>query len=596
VKNTEKSTCGSVLQHNSSCQLAVILRPNQLGQFNGDLKVCAGNGLWCSRYPNGLAVTVTEKEIVSTNCHEAQTRPFSDLTCRGAKQFSDNFESFIQQVLKQSTTHRQFHYFQHQPSVDETTVPCLEARQAGEILDPNIQGGGIPLCDLMGYALSNARPNHQSESKTKQFPPYLTRLLGTSYPITDNTVPLDQLDALRSEFNTSFMDESLQNVGYTGHVTFLSEYYQQQLGKVYTQCSESDICSSIFYLPYLFGGSPDALKTWPPTDLLYWGMSGGGGSGSGYQIQAFKPGSATHYTLFSGGGGGGAGNTTPEGEVGAISLINTGSGGGGGSQFGGAYLNQGDNLNGLGLGAGTGSGLSALEGTNIIFQAPPAVEYSFYPPVAHPDWSDSRVLTEYADNLKYLLDTLIPALYNQGYSIVVTGGGGGGTGLEFLDALGEEFIPHPVSTEYGFNFCYVFNKAGQYKKSDCVSASAVINNKLTLDQIIYQNIGQLFNQCMKQAILPENCHGYTDYTCTCTFQHVCVITELTNILQLNGFSSDDLPSWLVTPHCSNSETALLLGAAQMDAHHNLQSNQYSKALHGFFKAKNKNISSTPWDI
>ncbi len=298
MKNTAASTCHNILKKNSSCQLALILRPNQLGTFLGELKVCGGNGLWCSRFPSGLNTQVTEDEIVSTDCTQIQSRPFSNSTCRASQQFSDNFESFLKQVLNQTPTHRIFRYFQHQPSINETIVPCLEARQPLVPLDPNIQGGGESLCDLMRYAVGNASPD-------KQFPPYLTRLIGTSYPITQSTQPLNQLSELRVEFDTALMDESVQNVGYTGHVDFLSNYYQQQLSKSYVQCGTTEVCPSIFYLPYQFTGDPAELEIWHPASNNYWGMSGGGGSGAGYQIQAFKSGSTTHYTLFSGGGGGG---------------------------------------------------------------------------------------------------------------------------------------------------------------------------------------------------------------------------------------------------------------------------------------------------
>ncbi len=203
------------------------------------------------------------------------------------------------------------------------------------------------------------------------------------------------------------------------------------------------------------------------------------------------------------------------------------------------------------------------------------------------------ILTEYADNLIYLFYTVIPYLYHEGYTIALTGGGGGGTGFEFLNAVGEEFTPHPVSVGYGVNFCYAFNKAGEYKESDCVSAPTRVTAKLTLDQIIYQNVGGFFNQCMEKAILPENCNGYSNYNCTCTFQHVCVIDNLTNLLLLNGFTANDLPSWLSTPHCSNSETALLLRAEQMDKGN---SNQYSKALKALYQAKNNDVCVPPWTV
>ncbi len=331
--------------------MAAILRPNQVGMFNGELKVCS-HGHWCSVFSDVLTVTVTQNEIVSNNCEAIAFRPFSHFTCSSAKAFSDNFKDFLKQVLNEEPAHHQFRYFQHQPGPYETVVPCLEAQQRGVSLDPNIKGGGVPLCDLMRYAVSNGDPNNQQPSK--QFPSYLTRLLGTSYPITPDTQPLDNLPALVSEFNTPLMDETVQNTGYTGHVDFLTAYYQGQLSKQYQLCGTLEVCPSIFYLSYQFAGKPEALTVWPPQTIKrYWGMSGGGGSGIGYQIQAFKSGSATHYTLFAGGGGGGGGNTTPENLNEIISLINTGSGGGGGEQFADCYMRHGKHLNGLGLGAGT---------------------------------------------------------------------------------------------------------------------------------------------------------------------------------------------------------------------------------------------------
>ena len=599
TKNTAKSTCGTTMNRKSTCQLVVTFLPNRLGHFSGQIKVCGGNGSWCSLYPNALDVTVTQQNIVSKNCSQIKSRPFSDLTCQGSQQFADNFKDFIAQVLQTQPIHSSYRYFQHIPSQDETTIPCLEARQEKVGLDPNIQGGGTPLCQLMGYAVSNADPNgaQPTSGLSKQFPPYLTRLIGTSFPITPNTTPLDRLSALLQDFNTSAMNDSVRNVGYTGYVDFLTNVYQQQLSKAYGSCGISIICPSIFYLPYPLSSEQAQLEQWPPA-MAYWGSSGGGGGGSGYEIRAFRPGSTNHSTLFSGGGGGGAGNTTPEGVGSSItSLINTGSGGGGGSQFADCYLNAGDNLNGLGLGAGTGAGLSTPEGLDVLFKIAPAVDFSFLKPVSHPSWDDQTVLTNYGNNLTRLFDTLIPQLYNEGYTIAVTGGGGGGTGLEFLDALGEEFTPHPVSIGYGFNFCYLFNKNGEVHPHDCIASPTANTPRLTLNDIIYQNLGKLFDEGMRLAILPKNCNGYTDYPCTCNFQHTYVITQLSLILKAYGFSNSDIPIWLINPHCGDSKAVSLLRAGRMDKAQKNNSNQshYRRSLRAFYQANNQDTCVPPWD-
>ena len=557
-----QSTCGTSLNQGASCQLAVVFNPSIRGKFSGKVKVCGNNGLWCSVDPIGFNITVTNNDIVSTQCSTIKSRPFAALDCEGSYTYAQNLYTFISKVLDVSepSTNQHFNYFQHTPSTNETTTPCLQARQTGVNLDPAIQGGGAPLCDLMGYATSNSS---NEPTTSKQYPPYLTTLLGTAYPIESHTVPLARIPELLATFGQTAMDPTIQHLGYNGYVDFLTQYYLQQSSKHYAECGTSATCPSLYYLPYT--SEESLLETWPPQGINYWGMSGGGGSGAGYQIEAFKPGSATHYTLFSGGGGGGGGNTTPKGlNTPNLYLINTGSGGGGGSQFANCYITQNGDFNGLGLGAGTGSGLSALEGHNITYQAPPATDYSYYPPTSHPAWSHAEILASYGDNLTYLFHTLIPQLYNEGYTIAMTGGGGGGAGLEFLNSLGVEFQPQPVSIGYGFNFCYVFNKAQQHTATDCISTPNAGSPKaLTLQNLIYKNIGAFFNEGMNLAV--SSCTGgYSNYQCTCTFQHAYVICKLNDILSANGFSSADIPSWLSIPHCSDNVDSLLTHASLMD--------------------------------
>ena len=234
-----------------------------------------------------------------------------------------------------------FTYFQHTPSPNETIIPCLQAKQTGISLDPLIQSGGISLCDLMGYATSNSSSN---DATSKQFPPYLNFLLGTAYPIEQSTIPLAKTDELLATFALPAMDPTIQNLGYKGYGDFLTRYLLEQGSKHYSACGGAEICPSIYYLPYQ--STETNLIAWPPrTD---YGMSGGGG----------------------------------------------------GSQFSTCYVSptQG-NLNGLGLGSGLGSGLSAQENIPIIYEAPPAADYSYYAPSTHPSWSHSDILAAYGSNL-----------------------------------------------------------------------------------------------------------------------------------------------------------------------------------------------------
>lgn len=592
--NSEQSTCGSTLAQGASCQLAVVFNPDRLGRFAGQLKVCGHNGLWCSVDPVGFNTTVKNNDIVSKQCSTIQSRPFAAQDCSGSYVYANNLYSFMSRVLNvsESTADQHFQYFQHTPSTNETTTPCLQAHQVGVGLDPLIEGGGAPLCDLMGYATSNSGAN---ASISKLFPPYLTMLLGTAYPIESNTTVLQRLPELMATFALPVMDPSVQHLGYNGYVDFLNSYYLQQTVTPYADCGTSAVCPALYYLPYATN-STQLLQTWPPAGINYWGMSGGGGSGAGYQIEAFKPKSATHYVLFSGGGGGGGGNTTPENTPpSVINLISTGSGGGGGSQFANCFVTNEGNFNGLGLGAGTGSGLNVIEGHDVSYQAPPATDYSFYPPNTHPSWDHNTTLTSYGNNLYYLFHTLIPQLYNSGYTIAVTGGGGGGAGLEFLNSAGAEYQPHPVSIGYGFNFCFVFNKAQQHTATDCISSpNAGSPRAITLDNLIYKNIGNFFTQGMTLAV--STCAGgYSNYQCTCSFQHAYVICKLTELLVANGFSSADIPTWLVNPHCNESSSTLVSHASLIEqlSSHTAPSNCV-KSIQNFYQQQTSTACVPPW--
>lgn len=594
----QNTTCGAALNPNGSCTLALFFTPNKLGHFISKLKICGVNGTWCSSFPTIFDITVTQNTLVATNCNAIAERPFATLDCQGSYTYANNFKAFVEQVLHTTAgTNSQFNYFQHTPSQNETTIPCLKARQNGVGLDPKIEGGGVALCDLMSYATNNASVSNNS-TISKLYPPYLNFLLATDYPISLSTVPLSELNQLKNQFATSNMDDSVRDLGYLGHVDFLSSYYLEQIQKTYQNCGTTEVCPGIYYLPYQLTSNQQSLETWPPI-TNYWGSSGGGGSGAGYQIEAFMPGSGIHYTLFSGGGGGGGGNTTPEGSI--INLINVGSGGGGGSQFSDCYSVGSDNLNGLGLGAGTGSGLSIPQGSTVTFAAAPPVDYSFYPPISHPTWDNNAVLTQYGDNLTYLFQVLIPQLYTAGYTITVSGGGGGGAGLEFLNKQGQEFQPHPVSIGYGFNFCYVFNKNKKYERTDCISSSTVSTSPDTvgvdLDTLIYQNIGNFYNQGMNLAVLPQNCNGYTNFTCTCTFQHAYVICELDKLLLANHYTTADVPTWLINPHCNDNQQDLDSASHVIDQYR-LGTNTFTascqRSVQNYFQSKLNTSCVVPW--
>lgn len=582
------SNCGAILNRRSECKLAFRFIPNNKGHFSKELTVCGGGNLWCSKIPSPLAVNVSQNYIVSTNCSEIQPRPFADLTCNSSWQYAENFRLFMSKVLNADPTHREFNYYQHKLSADETETPCLEARQKGVGLDKNILGGGDELCTLMGYADTNASPTTSASPQTKQFPPYANFLLGTEYPVTSSTTPLGILGTLLQDFNTPDMDSMVQNIGLTGFVNFLTNYLQSQVSKTYQNCGSTEVCPTISYLPYKIDDALNVLQSWPIPNVNFWGISGGGGSGAGFQILAFMPGSDNHYTLYSGGGGGGGGNTNPEISNGLNYLINVGSGGGGGNQFANCYINNNQHLDGLGLGAGTGSGQSILEGTNFPFQTPPAVEYSFLAPTNYPSWDHSTIRSQYGSNLQNLFNTHIPALYAQGYTIQISGGGGGGSGLEFLDPSQAEFVPHAVSIGHGFNFCMAFNINNDYRDTDCIPSPTITPETTTINHLIYKNIGPLFRQCMEEAILAKNCNGYQHSVCTCNFQHSCVVAKLGSILVKSHFSLSDIPNWLNSPHCNHNQSALALQAKKLPP-------KERKILQKYLRNQQNTSCDPPWN-
>ena len=183
--------CGSQLGAGQSCNLGINFDPSKIGHYGGQVKVCAGGGIWCSRDPVPFNITVSQTDIAISSCSNVLQRPYASLDCNGVFNYSDNFRQFLAAVVGQAATKSEFTYFQHTLSVDETSTPCLSAIQKFAVLDPEIKGGGAPLCNLLAYASATASDN--TATKTKLYPPYMTNLLGTTFPVT---TPLNNLGFL----------------------------------------------------------------------------------------------------------------------------------------------------------------------------------------------------------------------------------------------------------------------------------------------------------------------------------------------------------------------------------------------------------------
>jgi hypothetical protein len=122
-----------------------------------------------------------------------------------------------------------------------------------------------------------------------------------------------------------------------------------------------------------------------------------------------------------------------------------------GTQIADGYRSGGRVYNGLGLGAGVGSD-------------EPAVEYSYFdyegsgraPRPVHE--YNPAVIDDYETQLSSLTDQLRSSR-SEGATVVLRGGGGMGGGAEYLMDNGEEFTPHALSTQAGFQFRYEFAEA-----------------------------------------------------------------------------------------------------------------------------------------
>jgi hypothetical protein len=354
------------------------------------------------------------------------------------------------------------------------------------------------LCHLIAYVASlgpNGRGGDRSRNPVPEqlrvFPQYFTRL----YPPGAETL----LDDFR--VGTPF-DQTVRNLGSAGRDGFLADY------------------------PAF---SPDALydpADWQ-RDAQYHGISGGGGGGWGAEIGLARGGADPAVMLAFGGGGGGGMSSTRTFGVTSSSL---GAGGGGGMQFADGYRFDDRSYNGLGLGAGVGSNESD-------------VQYSYYdyegserrPQPVHE--YNAPLIADYQAQLFNLIAQLDAGLA-AGETVVLRGGGGMGAGAEYLMENGEEYTPHALSTQAGFQFRYEFQAQetapGHGRERDAQQEDA------------YAKLGDFYRIANMQAF--EECgRDYANFACICPTAHAIVIC-------LMGRELGDpakIPSWMQQQHCPN---------------------------------------------
>ena len=156
------------------------------------------------------------------------------------------------------------------------------------------------------------------------------------------------------------------------------------------------------------------------------------------------------------------------------------------------------------------------------------------------------VIAEYREQLKNLASQLTARLRG-GKTVVLRGGGGMGAGTEYLMPNGQEYVPHALSTQAGFEFSYEFRAPRTPASAPDQAAWRV----LAADQEDgYRQLGDFYRRANRDAL--EACGGdYSNYACTCPKAQSIVICLMGEALG----DPAKIPAWLQEPHCPDPGTA-----------------------------------------
>jgi hypothetical protein len=208
-------------------------------------------------------------------------------------------------------------------------------------------------------------------------------------------------------------------------------------------------------------------------------------------------------------------------------------------QFGNAYRVKNRNYNGLGLGAGVGSDETAVQYSYNDYEGSgrpqkPVHEYN------------PAVIDDYQAQLANLAQQL-ESRFAIGKTIVFQGGGGMGGGTEYLMANGQEYEPHALSTQAGFQFSYEFSTSAG--ASSGAPSSTVGGVAAELDDL-YEVLGDYFHAASDQAF--NDCgRDYSNFECMCPREHAIVICLTGDKLG----DPDLIPSWLQQQHCGDESAS-----------------------------------------
>jgi len=135
-----------------------------------------------------------------------------------------------------------------------------------------------------------------------------------------------------------------------------------------------------------------------------------------------------------------------------------------------------------------------------------------------------------------------------------------GAGTEYLMQNGEEYEPHALSTQAGFQFSYEF----QGPKTLTLGQQAGLADLYAQQEDLYKFLGDAYRVATRQAY--EECgRDYSNYDCMCPRTHAIVICL---VGQQIG-DGTEIPSWLQQQHCSNGSASMQWGENGLTSYQNL---------------------------
>jgi hypothetical protein len=118
-----------------------------------------------------------------------------------------------------------------------------------------------------------------------------------------------------------------------------------------------------------------------------------------------------------------------------------------------------------------------------------------------------------------------------------------GAGAEYLQENGQEFEPHALSTQAGFQFSYEFVRGRSNEEN---APGQVLDSQNTEQEDLYAFIGDAYREATTQAY--NDCgRDYSNYTCMCPRTHAAMICLVSDHIG----DPAKIPSWLQQRHCAD---------------------------------------------